>query len=276
MSIGTIKTKYRLFPEEQDHLYFIPMGDLHIGDDAGVGGESDEGKYATKKFKGMIEWINAHDNAYTFLMGDLFDTAIRGSKGDIHNQRYNLKQGKDLLYDFINPITNKVLGCISGNHEERAERETGDNPVDDWAKRMNIEYFPNWAAYLFLGVGDTHNRKDRRRAYIYTMFLHHMGGGGRTKGGKLRRVEYLKDMVQAQIYCGAHVHIKGAFKGKYVAPNINGKVLHDVQQTFVATGSYMGYAPYAIKAQFDKPATGAPRIRLNGEPNKGKDCHASI
>jgi hypothetical protein len=272
----SIKTKYIPFPKEQDHIYFIPMGDFHIGDDSGVGGLSEEGRLATKKFKGMIEWIKKHENTYTFLMGDLFDTAIRGSKGDIFNQRYNIKTGKELLYDLLSPIKDRILGAISGNHEERAERDTGMNPVDDFAFNMKIEYFPNWCAYLFLGVGDSKNKKDRRRPYIYTMYLHHMTGGGKTKGGKLRRVEYLKDMVQADIYCGAHVHLKGAFKGKYVAPNVNGKVLHNIQQTYVATGSYMGYASYSIKAQYDKPATGAPRIRMNGEPNKKKDCHVSI
>lgn len=271
-----IRTKYIVFPEEFTHVYIIPLSDFHIGDDSGLGGLSNEGRFATKKFNGMINWIKEHENAYTFIMGDVFETAIRSSVGDIYKQRYNLKTAKDYIYELLKPIEDRILGMISGNHEERVERETGMNPVDDLAFRMKVDYFPNWCAYLFLGVGDTTKRNDRRRPYVYTMFLHHMNGGGRTKGGKLRRVEYLRDMVQADIYCGAHVHIKGSFKGKYVVPDLNHRKLYDIQQTFVATGSYMGYAPYAIKAQYDKPATGAVRIRLNGDRYKGKDVHATI
>ena len=83
-------------------------------------------------------------------------------------------------------------------------------------------------------------------------------------------------MIYADIYFGAHVHIKGAFKEKFIVPDIRAKGLIETQQTFVATGSFMGYASYSIKGQYEKPATGAVRVRLNGEPIKGKDVHASI
>jgi hypothetical protein len=38
----------------------------------------------------------------------------------------------------------------------------------------------------------------------------------------------------------------------------------------------MGYADYSIEGMYEKPATGAVRIRLNGESTKAKDIHLSI
>ena len=249
---------------------------MHVGDPAGLGGSTEEGRYATEKFRKMVSWIKDTKEAYTILMGDLFDAVIKTSVGDLYNQEYNLKTAKEFLTEELKPIKDKILGCISGNHEERIEKSIGDNPVNELAYRLGIDYFPNWCAYLFLGVGEGYNKRDRRRPIFYTVFAHHLIGGGRTKGGKLNRVAILKDMALADIYLGAHVHIKGAFKGKYIYPDVNNRKLREQQQTYIATGSYMGYAGYSIKGQFDKPSTGSARIRLNGEYEKGKDCHVSI
>jgi hypothetical protein len=267
-----------LFEPDLDHIYLLPLGDFHVGDPSGLGGTTEEGHYATKKFHRMIDWIKEKDEAYTFLMGDLFDSVTKTSLGNVYEQTYNLKTAKEYLHEELKPIKHKIIGAISGNHENRIEQAIGDNPVDELAYRLGIDYFPNWCAYLFLGVGESRSgeKKDRRRPIVYTMFLHHMTGGGRTKGGKLNRVAILKDMVLADIYCGAHVHLKGAFKGKYLYPDSNNYKVREQQQTYVATGSFMGYAGYSIRGQYDKPSTGAVRIRMNGESVRGKDTHANV
>lgn len=276
--IQIIKQKTIIFPEEYDHIYIVPIGDIHIGDISGVGGSSEEGKYATDKLIKLVDWIKNTPQAYTILMGDIFDAVTKQSVGNVYDIQYNLKHAKEYVCDILSPIKDKIILCISGNHEERIEQSVGDNPVNDISYRLGIDYFPNWCAYIFLGVGEARSgeKKDRRRPIFYSMYCHHLSGGGRTKGGKLNRVSLLSSMVLADIYCGAHVHLKGCFKGKYIFPDFNNHKIREQQQTFVATGSFMGYASYSVKGQFDKPATGSPRIRLNGEPTKGKDTHVSI
>lgn len=272
-----MKTKSIIFPKEFNHIYFMPIGDFHVGDPCGLGGTSPEGRKATKKFRDMVKWIKNMPYAYTFLMGDLFDAVTKTSLGSIYEQEYNLKTAKDYLTEELKPIKNKILGCIDGNHEDRIERAVGDSPVNELSYRLGIEYFPHWCAYLFLSVGNYKDRKpDKYRPYIYTAFMHHMRGGGATPGGKINRLKKLKGMVLADLYCGAHIHLKATFKEKYMVPDIRAKKLVEEQETYVATGSFMGYASYSIVGQYEKPATGAVRIRLNGEPNKGKDIHASI
>jgi len=272
-----IKTKTIIFPPEFDHIYLVPIGDFHVGDKSGLGGTDEEGINATRKFRDMIKWIKDKPEAYTFLMGDLFDTVLKTSKGNAYKQCYNIGQAKDFLIEELRPLNHKILGCIDGNHEERMVREVGDSPVEDLSKIINIDYFPDWCAYLFLNVGNNKDYKsDKYRPYMYTSFMHHMTGGGATSGGKLNRLKKMKGMVLADLYCGAHVHIKGTIKEKYILPDIRAKKLVQYQETYVATGSFMGYASYSIKGMYEKPATGATRIRLNGEPEKGKDIHSSI
>jgi len=272
-----IVTKNVVFPRELDHIYFVPIGDTHCGDKSGLGGSSPEGKKATKKFRDMVKWIKDTPEAYTFLMGDLFDAVTKTSLGSVYEQDYNVKTAREYLIEELKPIKHKIVGAISGNHEKRIENAVGDNPVDILCGYMGIDYFPSWCAYLFLSVGDNKDSKrDKYRPYIYTSFMHHMRGGGSTPGGKLNRLKRLKAMVLADIYCGAHVHLKGTFKEKFIVPDIRAKKIVEEQTTYVATGSFMGYSSYSIEGQYEKPATGAVRIRLNGEPSKGKDTHSSI
>jgi hypothetical protein len=255
----------------------VPLSDFHVGDPAGLGGRSQEGKYATKKFRNMVKWIKDKSYAYTFLMGDLFDSVIKTSLGNVYEQEYNLKTAKEFLTEELKPIKDKILGAIDGNHEERILKAVGDSPLNDLCYRLGIEYFPNWVAYLYLNVGESRRgENDKRRPIIYTVFFHHLIGGGSTIGGKFNRVKKLQLMVMADIYCGAHVHLKGVTKEKYIIPDIRNKKLIEMQQAYCLTGSFMGYASYSIKGEMEKPATGAVRIRLNGEPEKRKDIHISI
>ena len=272
-----IKTKSIIFNPDFDHVYLIPISDFHVGDPSALGGSTEEGKYATKKFRSMVQYIKDKPYAYTFLMGDLFDAVTKTSLGSVYEQEYNLKTAKEFLTAELAPIKDKILGAIDGNHEERILKTIGDSPLSDLCYRLGIDYFPNWCAYLYLSVGNNKDFKnDKRRPYVYTAYLHHLIGGGATIGGKFNRVKKLQLMVMADIYCGAHVHLKGVTKEKYIIPDIRGKSLTGIQQAYCLTGSFMGYADYSIKGMYERPATGAVRIRLNGEPVKGKDIHASI
>jgi len=271
-----ILSKTVLFPKELDNIYIIPLGDLHTGNPAGYGGNNKEGEYATKQLDGWMKWINETPNAYAILMGDLFETALKDSVGDVYKACYNIPQAKDLLTEKLSFISHKIIGAFDGNHEQRAIRATSESPVAHLCERLKVDYFPNWCAYFFFQVGESRGAKDKRRPYTYTMFAHHLIGGGGTAGGKLNRVTLLKHMAQAEIYAGAHVHTKSASILKYLVPDYQHKYLVSTKETYCTTGSFMGYADYSIESMYQKPETGAVRIRLNGEKDKGKDVHVSL
>jgi len=271
-----IKSKTILFPKEYDHIYIVPFGDFHVGNPAGYRGTNEEGKYATKQFDGWLEWMKNTPNAYTILMGDLFETALKDSKSNVYEACYNVKEAKDLMTETLKPISHKILGAFDGNHEERVVRATGESPIAHLCERLNIDYFPSWCAYYFLQVGESRGSKDKRRPYTYTLFAHHMTGGGKTTGGKLNKVAQLKQMAQAEIYCGAHVHMKTGAVQRYIVPDYQNKKLIPSKETYCTTGSFMGYADYSVRGMYQKPETGAVRIRLNGNKEKGKDVHLSL
>ena len=274
--MNLIQSKTILFPKELDHIYIVPFSDMHVGNPAGYGGNNTEGEYATKQFDGWLKWLENTPEAYTILMGDLFETALKDSLGNVYSACHTLYEARELLREKLYPIRHKILGAFDGNHEERLIRAANISWVKELCGDLGVDYFPSWCAYFFLQVGESRDGKDKRRPYTYTLFAHHMTGGGRTAGGKLNKVAQLKQMVQAEIYCGAHVHTKSASVLRYMVPDYQHKKLIPTKETYCTTGSFMGYADYSIRGQYQKPETGAVRIRLSGNREKGKDVHISL
>ena len=91
------------------------LADLHIGD-------------AMADFKLImerIEYIKNTKNAYCILGGDLMDTAIASSVGDTYGA--NLKPMEQLkqCVKIFEPIKDKILAVLPGNHENRVYRFDG-------------------------------------------------------------------------------------------------------------------------------------------------------
>ena len=78
---------------------------------------------------GYRDWILENENAYTFLNGDLCESAIIGSKGDVYKAVMNVSQAKIKIKELLKPLSdnNKILGMTSGNHEDRIYKATGND-----------------------------------------------------------------------------------------------------------------------------------------------------
>lgn len=87
--------------------YIYPIGDLHVGDPL----------FNEKKFKEFVNSIKSRDDTYLILMGDLLDCAIKDSIGDTYSAIQNPQQAKKYLIELLQPVKDKILGVIQGNHE---------------------------------------------------------------------------------------------------------------------------------------------------------------
>ena len=111
-----IKTKTVIFPPDFHHAYVVPFGDLHTGNPAGYGGNNTEGEYATKQFDGWLKWMEKTPEAYTILMGDMSETALKDSLGNVYRACYTLDEARDLLVGKLKPTKHKILRAINNNH----------------------------------------------------------------------------------------------------------------------------------------------------------------
>jgi len=143
---------------DDDVAYLVPISDLHIGDKS-------FSKNGRRKLNGYINWVKERDNAFVFLGGDIFNVAGRQtltSPFDSSSDEY------ELAIDLFEPIKDKIIGAIEGNHEFRMIDEFGYSPTSLLCKHFNIVY-ARWSAIIRFKVG---KRKDSDNRYRQNYFVY--------------------------------------------------------------------------------------------------------
>ncbi len=248
---------------DDDVAYLIPISDLHIGDKS-------FSKSGRKKLNGYINWVKERDNAFVFLGGDIFNVAGRQtltSPFDSGTDEY------ELAIDLFEPIKDKIIGAIDGNHEFRMIDEFGYSPTSLLCKHFNIIY-ARWSAIIRFKVG---KRKDSYNRYRenYFVYYHHLTGGGRRTGSKINKLEDLREIVEGMdVYIGGHTHQLSAHPKEIYYPAMQGKRVERRRMWFVNSGSYYDWGDnYSEQKMYSPPKLGSPRIRFDG---KKHDVHISL
>ena len=140
-------------------LNIYPLGDVHIGSK----------EFDRELFDQWIEMVKADPNGVVVIIGDIMNMGLRNSKSNVYEENLSPMEQKELCYELLKPIADKIIGGCSGNHEYRAVKEVGMNPLYDVFCRLRIEdrYREN-ACFIKLTVG-----KQGRNPNTYGVVLTH-------------------------------------------------------------------------------------------------------
>jgi hypothetical protein len=188
---------HRRFPGRA--LTIFPLGDWHYGS-----------RQCNEKFiNQVISVIKKTTNGYWIGMGDFMENAIIGSKSDTYTQLLPPKEQMEHICDLLDPIKEKGLFMIGGNHEARTMRQVGIQPEMYISTRLGIPYM----GFSCLAVFEL----DRVRGpYCFTTYYHHNTGGGYSIGGKVNAAEKLRQIVPtADATFSAHLHTTGRIPVKW-------------------------------------------------------------
>ncbi len=265
-----MNTKAEFVWIKQKEAYIVPIGDIHLGDNA----FTDESE---RKLKGYIEWVRKRQNARIILMGDIFNVSTRISKTTPF-QKMSLKDEMDYAIELFRPVRKKIIGAIDGNHEYRATDFMDYSPLIPFCHYLGVRYF-QYSAVFRIGVGvDNKGRAGKpelRPNVNYLIYAHHTTGGGSTVGGRINRVDKLRQiLVNADIYLGAHNHalISAPVEG-FICDVRSGNISR-IRQYIIDCGSYLDWnESYAEMRMYPPQKLGSPRIRLDG---RKKDVHVSL
>ncbi len=220
-----------------------------------------------------IDYVNSHDDVYCVLAGDLLDCALKSSLGDAYT---NLSPMEELtaMMDLIQPIANKVLAIVGGNHEARHYKTNGVDMTRLLARQLGIEdrYSPD-TALLFLRFGRDGNSRNHNRQILYTIYMTHGSGGGRKEGGKIQRLADYAQIVDADIYICGHTHLPASFKTGFARPSAANSSITYCKKLYVNAAAKLQYGGYGDTGGFKPPCIDTPRILLSGEV---KDMRAVI
>lgn len=231
------------------------MSDLHIGD----------AMCDYKAIMEKIEYIKNTPNAYCILDGDLMDSAIASSIGDTYGAGIQPMEQLKHCVKIFEPIKDKILAVLSGNHENRIYKSDGIDITEVMAAQIGIadRYTPT-TALLFVRFG-TSPSGHKERKNLYTIYVTHGSGGGRREGGKVNRLADLASIVDADIYVHGHTHLPLIFKESFFRTCRSNSSVEIVEKLFVNTAAYLNYGGYGDRQGFKPASKTSPVIYLNGD-----------
>ncbi len=242
-------------------LILVTLADVHYGNPL----------CSIEHYDRDIKFIKETRNAYGLLNGDLCESSLRTSKGDIFKQVGTPQDQRDWQIDRLTPIKHKLLGMTTGNHENRLVQE-GIDISKDIAKALNIPYRPEGILIkVSFGGG---NSGHPEKPYTYFIYLTHGYGGARTKAAKAVKVERVATWIHADLYIMSHDHVVNVAPDVYLVPDARtsvdpqtgwstGKVKAH-RKMLVKSNAYMKWGGYAEAGGFPPVDLESPRITLKG------------
>lgn len=190
-------------------LLLLPTQDVHYGNPL----------FSKHHFLEHIGFIDRTPNAVTVLNGDLCESSLRTSKGDIFRQVGTPQDQRDWIITQLRPLADKgkILSMTTGNHENRIYNETGIDISKDIAKELNVPYRPE-GLLVKISVGSGNSGHDDK-PYVYWVYHTHGYGGARTKASKAVKVERTATWIDADVYIMAHDHVVNVAPDVYLMPD---------------------------------------------------------
>ncbi len=247
-----------------DCLYFFEISDVHRG----------SRYFSEELFMHSVHCLLEVPNLFASLNGDLCESSLRTSKGDIFKQVGTPQDQWHWMTERLYPVKHKLVGMDSGNHEDRIYNETGIDISLEIATALGIPYrSEGMLSRITFGHGnDWHPEKP----YVYDIYSTHGFGGARTKAAKAVKVERLSTFVTADMYCMSHDHDVNIAPQIMLEPDsrsskdesgfITGKV-NAKRKMLIKTNAYLKWGGYSERGGFAPTDLCTPIAKLAG---KGK------
>ncbi len=177
-----IRRRFTTIP--QVNLY--PLSCFHVG-----------AKQSDVEFiRQHIQRIKNDPYGYWIYMGDGGECVTKLSKGDVFRQIYSPQVQMDILIKELEPIRQKGLFAIRGNHGGRIFKETGLSFDKNLALHMGIPY---------MGVDCYFNMIVNR--IRYDLFVHHGVDSGVSLQTKVNKADSFTKFICVDALFTAHSHI---------------------------------------------------------------------
>lgn len=235
------------FPDKL-FLNIYPLGDVHIGSK----------EFDLDLFKQWIEMVKSDPNGAVVIIGDMMNMGLRNSKSNVYEETLSPLQQKELCFELLNPIADKIIAGCSGNHEYRAVKEVGTNPLYDVFCRMRIEdrYREN-VCFIKLTVG-----KQGKNPNTYGVVLTH----GSTKN---RDEKWTYSVDGCDCFISGHTHLGTHQPLSKIRMDLTHDKVKSVDYQHIVVQPFQRYGGYAIRSKYMPVAVGQFQcITFNGNSKR--------
>lgn len=183
-------------------ITIVPISDVHLGSPGCM----------EQEFMEFLETVKNTPNLYLTLGGDLIDNGTRNAVTNVFRATMSPSQQKKEMAKLLEPVRDRILCFVPGNHERRSGKEADDDPVYDIAAKLDLEHlYRENIAFLKIQLGvQEYENGQKTSAFLrptYCLVLVHGAGGGILTGAAVNRGErfgYVIDGMDALIV--GHTH----------------------------------------------------------------------
>lgn len=111
----------KAFPLDQESLHVYAIGDVHVGSP----------EFNEDAIRKKLKIIQEDPYGVICLCGDLGDYGLKNSKTNVYNATMQPLEQQKYIYDLFEPVKDRIVSAVPGNHEERITREAGLCPLYD-------------------------------------------------------------------------------------------------------------------------------------------------
>lgn len=247
-------------PESLENVKIEIFSDLHMSSP----------KCDYKLIQERIERVKRNENTYAVLLGDLINNSTKTSVGDTFEDELSPMESMKLAIATFEPIKDKIIGIVSGNHEARSYKNDGVDLTWFLAKELNlIDRYDFTACLLFVRFGLAENYKSKKRQNCYSIYMTHGSGqGGRTVGGKANGLQRRGQIVNASVVITGHTHMPISFRDAFYEIDYKNSSVALKEQLFVNASSTLNYESYAENFGMKPSSKQSPIILLHGNGKK--------
>lgn len=246
---------------DNDEITIIPVSDVHFG----------ALEHAKREWEQFCRTVLETPSVYLMLGGDLINNSVRSSVANPFDEVFRPKEQKKRMVEYLNPIKDRILCAVSGNHERRSLKEDDVDLTYDIMSKLDIEnlYRENMA-FVKMGLGK--RKSEGKSETTFTFGVTHGSGGGIYTGASVNRNERFGNIIEGlDCLVVGHTH-KGTVSkpSKIVIDSRNGKVSVK-PYTVISSVSWLNYGGYAMQKMLLPSQVADPqRIIIGGTRDKKK------
>lgn len=237
----------------KDYTEIVFIGDVHYGSK----------QCNVEKFEKILKFC-LENELYVFGMGDMIESNSRHSVGAGVYEQLTPQQQIEDISEYLRPLAKKglIVGYLTGNHENRVNKELGIDISKLICKDLSIPYL-GYAGWSLFYIG----------SQSYSIYTTHGASSATLKHTKLKAVLDVSKSFEADLVAMGHIHDIIIDSAEYQKVNKKRKTIEVRKSYVIVTGHYYNYGGYAQEKGYSLTKIGSPKVKLFSDKF---DIHVSI
>lgn len=245
---------------ENNDIHIIPISDVHLG----------AAEHMQRKWELFCQEILDRPNTFITLGGDLINNATKSSVSNIFEETMRPSEQKKIMAKMLEPLRDRILCAVSGNHERRSLKDADDDPTYDIMCKLDLEHlYRENMAFVKIQMGDVKRNREKNPTYLLTVT--HGAGGGIYTGGSVNRNErfgYVIDGVDCLIV--GHTHKPFVTQPSKIFVDTHNNKISFKPFKVISSTAWLDFGGYAAQKMLLPSSHAAQTITLCGNKKEIK------